>query len=278
MPDPQPQALHQPTRHLSRAQLGSLDRMADFVGSVACPWWSLGMPRCPPSPGSKGRADRPARQSRKGQHHDRGQRQLRRQPHRRPRGPLHRGRDRPGHVPGGRVRAGGSRRRRSSPWSCGATRPSMPPSPCPRAAGSWSWAGSSSGPGPPRTAAPDQSSRSWPRSWGRACGGRRRPRPGRRAARASSQFDHYDGTGRKAKHASVPFRHVCAIELRCKKFLYELKAGLRAAASGGRPRPAAPSLWPVREAAPGLATPPGRWLFAAGRATRLVPPTWRAES
>src|SRR5215217_749117 len=37
--------------------------MADFVGFAACPWWSLGMPRCPPSPGSKGRADRPARHS-----------------------------------------------------------------------------------------------------------------------------------------------------------------------------------------------------------------------
>src|SRR5215207_4868686 len=36
--------------------------MADFVGSLACPWCSLGMPRYPPSPGSKGRADRPARQ------------------------------------------------------------------------------------------------------------------------------------------------------------------------------------------------------------------------
>src|SRR5512132_3178230 len=36
--------------------------MADFVGSIACPWWSCGMPRCPPSPGSKGRADRQARQ------------------------------------------------------------------------------------------------------------------------------------------------------------------------------------------------------------------------
>src|ERR671911_1892304 len=36
--------------------------MADFVGSLACPWWPGGMPRCPPSPGSKGRADRPARQ------------------------------------------------------------------------------------------------------------------------------------------------------------------------------------------------------------------------
>src|SRR4029453_7786492 len=31
-------------------------------GSTACPWWPLGMPRWPPSPGSKGRADRPARQ------------------------------------------------------------------------------------------------------------------------------------------------------------------------------------------------------------------------
>src|SRR5215213_4284079 len=40
--------------------------MADFVGSTACPWWPVGMPRCPPSPGSKGRADRPARQSQEG--------------------------------------------------------------------------------------------------------------------------------------------------------------------------------------------------------------------
>jgi hypothetical protein len=33
---------------------------ADFtVGSTACPWGSLGMSRCPPSPGP--RADRPAR-------------------------------------------------------------------------------------------------------------------------------------------------------------------------------------------------------------------------
>jgi hypothetical protein len=35
--------------------------MADLVGSTACPRCSLGMPRCPPSPWSKGRADRPAR-------------------------------------------------------------------------------------------------------------------------------------------------------------------------------------------------------------------------
>src|SRR5918998_569698 len=36
--------------------------MADFVGFTACPWRPFGMPRCPPSPGSNGRADRPARQ------------------------------------------------------------------------------------------------------------------------------------------------------------------------------------------------------------------------
>ena len=36
--------------------------MADFIGSTACPWCSRGMPRHPPSPRSKGRADRPARQ------------------------------------------------------------------------------------------------------------------------------------------------------------------------------------------------------------------------
>jgi hypothetical protein len=65
-------------------------------------------------------------------------------------------------------------------------RPSTRPSPCPRSAGSWSWADSSSGHGRLRTAAPDPSSRWWPRSWGRACAGRRQPRPGRRAARASS--------------------------------------------------------------------------------------------
>ena len=44
----------------------------------------------------------------------------------------------------------------------------------------------SSGPGRLRTAAPGPRSRCWPRSWGRASGGRRRPRPGRRGARASS--------------------------------------------------------------------------------------------
>jgi hypothetical protein len=67
-------------------------------------------------------------------------------------------------------------------------RPSTPASPWLRAAGSWSWAGSSSGPGPPRTAMPARPWRSWPRSWGRACGGRQR-RPGLRRARTASQLD-----------------------------------------------------------------------------------------
>ena len=64
------------------------------------------------------------------------------------------------------------------------TRPSMPPSHCRRAAGSWSWAGSSSGAGRLRTAPLGRWSRSWPRSWGRACVGQRRQRPGRRGARS----------------------------------------------------------------------------------------------
>jgi hypothetical protein len=52
---------HQPTRHPSRAHSATFI-MADFVGSTACPWGALGMPRYSPSPGSKGRTDRPARQ------------------------------------------------------------------------------------------------------------------------------------------------------------------------------------------------------------------------
>jgi Single-strand binding protein family len=44
---------------------------------------------------------------------------------------------------------------------------------------SWWWAGSSSGAGPPRTAALGRWSRSWPRSWAPAYGGR----PPRRAGR-----------------------------------------------------------------------------------------------
>ena len=67
--------------------------------------------------------------------------------------------------------AGGSWSRRSSPCSCGATRPSMRRSRWRRGAGLWSWAGSSSGAGLPRMAAPDQPWRSWPRSWGQAFAG-----------------------------------------------------------------------------------------------------------
>jgi hypothetical protein len=59
---------------------------------------------------------------------------------------------------------GGTRRRRSSPWSCGGTTPSMPPSHCRREAGSWSWAGSSSGAGRLRTAPLGRGS-SGPRIW-----------------------------------------------------------------------------------------------------------------
>jgi hypothetical protein len=54
------------------------------------------------------------------------------------------------------------------------------------ATGSWSWAGSSSRHGRPRMAARGRWSRSWPRSLGRASGGRRRPRPGRRGAERPS--------------------------------------------------------------------------------------------
>jgi hypothetical protein len=119
-----------------------------------------------------------------GQQHDRAERELRRQPHRRPGAAAHRVRDRSGHVPGGGVGPAGSRRRRSSPWWCGGSRPSMWPSRCPRAAGSWSWVDSSSGAGRLRTAPLGRWSRSWPRSWGRACVGQRRRRPGRRGARS----------------------------------------------------------------------------------------------
>ena len=87
-------------------------------------------------------------------------------------------------------------------------------------------------------------------------------------------------TGRGVRRSMLAFRSVMSAlsSFVVRSFSTNSRPALRAAASGGRPRPAAPSLWPVREAAPGLATPPGRWLFAAGRATRLVPPTWRAES
>ena len=162
--------------------------MADFVGSAACPWRPLGMPRRPPSPGSKGRADRPARQSQEGCTMTEATVSFA--------GNLT---DHPGvrYTEGGIARArfpGGRQRPQgrgvvSSPWSRGGTTQSTRPNPCRRAAESWSWAGSSNALGSLRTAAPAPWSRSWPTSWGRASGGRRQ-RPGRRAARASSQLEN----------------------------------------------------------------------------------------
>src|SRR5215217_7537129 len=57
------------------------------------------------------------------------------------------------------------------------------------------------------------------------------------ATTTSRQLDQRDDE-RDAKHARVPLRRVRAGELRWEKFLYELKAGLRAAACSSRPRPA----------------------------------------
>ena len=60
MPDPS-RKRRQPTRYPSRARSAVL-----IPGRLRwlcrLPWGSVGMPRCPASPGSKGRADRPARQ------------------------------------------------------------------------------------------------------------------------------------------------------------------------------------------------------------------------
>jgi Single-strand binding protein family len=106
MPDPQPQALHQPTRHLGRPQ-PAVDRVGPT--SLAPPLAPGALLAChgvhrPPGPRA-GQTARPG--SRKGASHDRGQRQLRRQPHRRPRATAHRQRHRPSHVPSGRLRAAG---------------------------------------------------------------------------------------------------------------------------------------------------------------------------
>jgi hypothetical protein len=66
-----------------------------------------------------------------------------------------------------RVAVSGRREQEASFFTVivGGTRPSMPRSPCRRAAGSWSWVGFSSGAGPLRMAAPARPWRSWPRSW-----------------------------------------------------------------------------------------------------------------
>ena len=127
--------------------------MADFVGSVACPWWSCGMPRRPPSPGST-RTDRPP-----GQATGRGRTMTEASitfagtPPTTPRSATPRAAS-PERCSGWQCRVGGSRRRRSSPWSCGATRPSTRPNP---------WAGQ---PGRGRGSAPaaGMDGRGWQRS------------------------------------------------------------------------------------------------------------------
>jgi hypothetical protein len=72
-----------------------------------------------------------------------------------------------------------------------------------------------------------------------ASAGRRRRGPGRRGAWTSSHSTS-DATVRDAKHASVPLRRVHAGEVRVRSFSTNSRPALRAAASGGRPRPAVP--------------------------------------
>ena len=167
MPDPQPQALHQPSRRLRRAHSAVL---IGWPTSLAPPFAPGGLLAChgihrPPGP--KGRADRPARQPK-------GARTMTEAASASPAtSPTTPSCDTPraaspGPGSGWPSQGGGSRSRRSSPSSPGATRPSTPPSRCTGGAGSWLWASSSSGPGRLRTGAPGRWSRSWPRSWGRA--------------------------------------------------------------------------------------------------------------
>jgi hypothetical protein len=75
-----------------------------------------------------------------------------------------------------------------------------------KAAGSWSWASSSSRAGLLGTAPPNRLSRSWPRSLGRACDGRRRRPPGRHAAPSGSRLDRCDGAG--LRRSMLAFRSV----------------------------------------------------------------------
>jgi hypothetical protein len=102
-----------PSRKPSPNQAGTRAepaRQPDRAGPASlAPWLApvaFRHARRPPFPGSKGRAARPARHS-GGMHHDRGSRQLRRQPHRRP-----------------EVRAaiGGPRRRSGPPGAVGSSR------------------------------------------------------------------------------------------------------------------------------------------------------------
>jgi hypothetical protein len=118
-----------------------------------------------------------------------------------------------------------------------ATRPNMPPSPCRRAAGSWSWADSSSARGPPKTAALGRLSRCWLTSSGQAFGGRRRRRPGRRGAPASSQVDQRCEE-RDVGEACSAFRSVVSVLVKfvVRSFSTNSRPALRPAACGGLPR------------------------------------------
>jgi hypothetical protein len=109
-----------------------------------------------------------------------------------------------------------------------------------RAAAWWSWAGSSSGHGPLKTAAPGRWSRSLPRSWARACDGRppRRSRPPGPARGSDPEPrrppGRCGGAGRGWRRAACRRpTSPCPCPLSgCEDFLYTLKAG----PAGGRLR------------------------------------------
>ena len=145
------------------------------AGSAAYSWWPVGMPWCPPSPGP--RAGQTARPGNRRTQHDRSRRQLRRQPHRPARGPLHRRRHRPRDLPSGRLRP---QEQEPSFFTVVAWRDQAEHATrsLAKAAGPWWSVGPSSAPGRRGMGAPGRS-RSWPRSWAPACGGRPPRRPGR---------------------------------------------------------------------------------------------------
>jgi hypothetical protein len=213
MPDPQPQAPHQPSSAPEPAHGRRLIQSGRLRWLHRLPLALFRHATVSTVPRFQGQGRPPGQAAEKGQDHDRGQRQLRRQPHRRPRAAAHRERDRPGQVPGGGVGSAGAGAVVLHRDRVAATRPSTPGSRCPRAAESWSWADSSNGAGPLRTAAPARPSRSSPRSWGRACGGRRRPRPGRRGTRTTSQLDQRSGGAGRGR-SMLAFRSVVSVLLR----------------------------------------------------------------
>src|SRR5215211_6206358 len=97
----------------------------------------------------------------------------------------------------------------------------------------------------------------------------------RSSGQVTRQCGHGQDAGVGPAAASVPLRRVRPGELRCEEVLYEPKASLRAAAAGGRPRPAmaspdAPLLaastatWQWAEVTPGFEPFPGRPGLAGG--------------